>query len=446
MIAGVMSPRTPVLIRSWVHPLLVLLLVATATGAYAQADDHMQHGGSMAGECAACPLPRESSGTSWQPDLAGMTHAYRQVGHWLVGTHLEVTATAINESGPRGDSAVVAPSHGMLNLRRTLGSGTFGIKTMWSLDPIMGARGYPLLTQSGETADGVNPLVDRQHPHDFFMELAATYQRPLASGAIVSVYLAAVGEPALGPPAFMHRPSGQALPLAPITHHWFDSTHITQGVLTVGLAPGPRARFEISTFRGREPDAQRWGLEVPRFDSFSLRLSLNPSAALAFQASAGFLNDAEAVHQNADITRLTASVTYARRWNGGTLDAFAAVARNARTASLSPVPGGFYYSPGAISPAVILEGTLGLRSRHQLILRAETAQKGELFGLTDPRHTTQFPVARATLGYALRIFSVQNAAVHLGGAWSAIRVASAIQADYGGNQRGSLGFVRMTVH
>ena len=447
MIDGVTSPRTSVPVRSSVQPLIVLLLLAAApTWARAQADDHMQHGASMAGDCGACPLPRESSGTAWQPDLAGMSHGYRQVGDWLVGTHVEVAAAAIDESGPRGDSAVVAPSHGMLNLRRALGRGTFGIKSMWSLDPIMGARGYPLLTQSGETADGINPLVDRQHPHDFVMELAATYERPLASGAIASVYLAAVGEPALGPPAFMHRPSGQMLPLAPITHHWFDSTHITQGVLTVGLATSPRARFEISAFRGREPDARRWGLEMPRFDSFSLRLSLNPTPALAFQASAGFLNKAEAIHKNADITRLTASVMYARRWDGGTLDAFAAVARNARTASLSPVPGGFYYSPSATSPAVILEGTLGLRSRHHLILRAETAQKGELFGLADPRHTTQFPVARATFGYALRIFSIQNAAVHVGGAWSAIRVGSAIQADYGGNQRGYLAFARIAMH
>lgn len=353
---------------------------------------------------------------------------------------------AIDERGPRGERAVVAPNHGMLNLRRALGAGRFSIRTMWSLDALMGPTGYPLLVQSGETADGVNPLVDRQHPHDFVMELAAAYSRPLASGAVVSLYLAAVGEPALGPPAFMHRPSGQLLPIAPITHHWFDSTHITQGVLTVGLAPNPRARFEISAFRGREPDEKRWGLEVPRFDSFSLRLSLNPTASLALQASAGFLKDAEAVHVDADVTRLTASAMYARRSEGLSLDVFAAVAQTTRGASLSPVPGGFYYSPGATSPAVILESTLALRDRHLLIVRAESARKGELFGLADPRHTSQFPVQRATVGYGFRILELSNASVHLGAAWSAVRVDDDIRADYGGNQSGTLGFVRMTVH
>ena len=59
-----------------------------------------------------------------------------------------------------------------------------------------------------------------------------------------------VGEPALGPPAFMHRPSGRLLPIAPITHHWFDSTHTTQGVVTAGFAPTSTTRFEVSAFNG----------------------------------------------------------------------------------------------------------------------------------------------------------------------------------------------------
>lgn len=375
-----------------------------------------------------------------------MMHPYRQVGRWLVGTHLQLSATAIDESGPRGDAAFVVLNHGMLNLRRAAGAGTFGIRTMWSLEPLMGAAGYPLLVQSGETADGVNSLVDRQHPHDFVMELAATYERTLATGAVVSFYLGAVGEPALGPPAFMHRPSAQMLPIAPITHHWFDSTHITQGVFTVGLAPSSRLRFEASAFKGREPDQDRWGLEAPRFDSFSLRLSVNPSSSLALQASAGVLRDPEVIHADADVTRLTASALYARRWDDMTLDAFVGIAHSTRTASLIPVTGGFYYNPGATSPAAIVEGTLGLHGRHAVIVRAEAALKGELYGLDDPRHSLQFPVARATFGYALRVLSRSNAAVHVGGAWSGVRLAEDIRPDYGGHQSGTLAFVRMTVH
>jgi hypothetical protein len=217
-------------------------------------------------------------------------------------------------------------------------------------------------------------------------------------------------------------------------------------VFTVGLAPTARTRFEVSAFRGKEPDEKRWGLDLPRFDSYSLRLSLNPTPAVAFQASAGFLNNPEVIHADADVTRLSASVQYATRWDGGSLDVFAAVAHTTRTASLSPLPGGFYYSPGATSPALLVEGTLGLRNRHHLILRAEAVQKGELFGLDDVRHTEQFPVARATFGYALRVLNVANASLDVGGAWSTIRVAEAIRADYGGHQTGALGFVRMMVH
>jgi hypothetical protein len=173
-----MMTRTSGFARPLLRPLLVLsVLAVTSAAVEAQPDDHSQHGVGMDVACAACPPPRESSGTSWQPDDTGMNHSYRRLGAWLVGTHLEVTAVGINESGPRGDTALVAPSHGMLNLRRTTGKGIVGIKTMWSLDPLMGARGYPLLVQSGESADGVSALVDRQHPHDFVMELAATYRR-----------------------------------------------------------------------------------------------------------------------------------------------------------------------------------------------------------------------------------------------------------------------------
>ncbi len=437
----------PVIARHVLHLLIALSLIAgTASVARAQSDDHAHHGSDGAADCVSCPKPRESSGTSWQPDAAGSAHAHRRLGAWLVGTHLEFTPMAMKETGPRGGSAFVVPNHGMLNLRRAAGDGTFGIRTMMSLEPLMGAEGYPLLLQAGETADGINPLIDRQHPHDLFMELAATYERRLPSGALVSFYLAAVGEPALGPPAFMHRPSASLLPTSPITHHWIDSTHITQGVFTVGLAPSERLRFELSAFNGREPDEKRWGLVAPGFDSFSLRVSLNPTAALALQASGGVVKDPEFVHPEADITKLSASVMYAKRWDDGGLDALVAVAHSTRTASLYPVAGGFYYTPGATSPALIVENTIRLRRLHEFVVRAEAVRKGELFGLDDPRHTSQFPVARATLGYALRVVDRHNAIVRIGAAWSAVRVSEGIRADYGGNQMGILGFVRIGAH
>ncbi|MCH3755866.1 hypothetical protein LZC13_09605, partial [Campylobacter coli] len=98
----------------------------------------------------------------------------------------------------------------------------------------------------------------------------------IGGDATAFVYAAPVGEPALGPSAFMHRASARYLPMAPITHHWFDSTHITYGVVTAGYA-GPRLQIEASAFRGREPDEHRWDIETPRLDSWSVRGTWTPS-------------------------------------------------------------------------------------------------------------------------------------------------------------------------
>src|SRR5687768_2320289 len=135
---------------------------------------------------------------------------------------------------------------------------------MVSLEPAtIGKRGYPLIGQTGETADGKTHLIDRQHPHDLFMELAATYSRNISDTASVFLYVGLPGEPALGPPAFMHRTSGVDNPEAPITHHWLDSTHITFGVVTAGVVVN-NWKLEASAFRGREPDQHRFDIEPPK--------------------------------------------------------------------------------------------------------------------------------------------------------------------------------------
>src|SRR5207244_354614 len=138
---------------------------------------------------------------------------------------------------------------------------------MLSAEPgTIGKAGYPLLLQTGETADGRTPLVDRQHPHDLFMELSASYALSAGPGGSLFVYGGLPGEPALGPPVFMHRMSGEWFPDAPIGHHWLDSTHITYGVLTGGLVDG-MWKFEGSLFRGREPDENRTDIETGNLDS-----------------------------------------------------------------------------------------------------------------------------------------------------------------------------------
>jgi hypothetical protein len=178
---------------------------------------------------------------------------------------------------------------------------------MFSLEPwTTTAKGYPLLFQSGEAYHGQS-LVDQQHPHDFFMELAARYRRLIGNGTELSLYVAPSGEPALGPPAFPHRLSAMDNPAAPISHHWLDSTHISFGVLTVGVAQ-KTWQVEGSWFNGREPDEDRWDIERPTLDSYSGRFTWNPSPEWSAQVSSGYLKSPEELHPEEHVWRTTASV------------------------------------------------------------------------------------------------------------------------------------------
>src|SRR5262245_14178930 len=181
---------------------------------------------------------RESSGTSWGPEAAPMEGLHFSRGAWTFMVHGFVYGVYGGHTGRREDDGVYTTNMVMAMASRPLAGGTFGARAMLSLEPVLGPRGYPLLLQTGETADGREHLFDRQHPHDFVMELAVVWSRNLGPRASVFAYLGLPGEPALGPPAFMHRPSGTQTPTAPLSHHWLDSTHITQGVATLGLTAG----------------------------------------------------------------------------------------------------------------------------------------------------------------------------------------------------------------
>jgi len=198
----------------------------------------------------------------------------------------------------------------MLMAQRTAGRrGLLLLRGMVSLDRLtMGGNGYPLLFQSGESWDGV-PLIDRQHPHDIFSELAVGYTHSLSKDADISGYLGYPGEPALGPTAFMHRISALHNPDAPLSHHWQDATHITFGVTTLGLRY-KWAKVEGSVFTGREPDESRFGWDRPSFDSYSYRLTVNPHKTLSVQFSQGFLESPEELEPGEDVIRTTASVTH----------------------------------------------------------------------------------------------------------------------------------------
>jgi hypothetical protein len=233
----------------------------------------MGHGGhEMKGFLGPYGMGREGSGTSWQPDTSPHQGIHAQYGEWMTMWHAMFNGVYDNQGGPRGDTKTFVSGMVMAMAQRQVEASTFGFRAMMSPEPFMGANGYPNLLATGETADGRTHLVDRQHPHELFMELAATYSYQFAKTSSVYLYAGLPGEPALGPSAFMHRTSGLDNPEAPITHHWLDSTHIVFGVLTAGVVLDT-VKLEASTFRGREPDQYRFDIEAPKFDSYSARAS-----------------------------------------------------------------------------------------------------------------------------------------------------------------------------
>ena len=262
-------------------------------------------------------MNRNGSGTGWLPDASPMFGYMLHSKKWMYMFHgnifLRYNNQDITNKGDRGDAKFDVPNWFMgMGQRRVGNSGLLSLRAMISLDPIfVGGEGYPLLFQSGETWQGV-PLVDRQHPHDLFSELAISYSHMVSSKADVFVYFGFPGEPAFGPVAFMHRVSSLYNPDAPIGHHWQDATHITFGVGTVGIRYG-RFKLESSLFTGREPDEERYGFDTPRFDSWSTRLSYNPIRELALQVSRADVKDVHQLGPREDVIKTTASAIHAMK-------------------------------------------------------------------------------------------------------------------------------------
>jgi len=288
-------------------PVIALVAISCIATAQEQHGETMHHDAGMKGMFGPYAMTREASGTSWQPDSTPMDGVHSMSGDWMTMVHGNLALVYDHQGGPRGGRKTFAESMLMGMAQRPVAGGTLGLRAMLSLDPAMGKGGYPLLFQTGESWNG-KPLVDRQHPHDLFSELSVAYSYALSKKSDISFYLGYPGEPALGSVAFMHRPSALAMPDAPLSHHWNDGTHITFGVATIGYRYD-KFKIEASSFTGREPDENRYNFDKPRFDSWSGRLSFNPTKNWALQVSHGFIKSPEMLHPTENVHRTTASAT-----------------------------------------------------------------------------------------------------------------------------------------
>ncbi len=390
--------------------------------------------GSRVGDLGGYPATRDASGTSWQPDSSPMEGAMGKAHGWSLMAHGYATLDDDDQGGPRGDQKTFVESMFMGMAQRPLAGGTVTFRAMGSLDPLMGARGYPLLLGTGETADGKTELVDRQHPHDLAMELAGVYSHPIRHELNGFLYVGWPGEPAIGPVTYMHRFSGLANPEAPIDHHWLDSTHITFGVVTGGLV-WRTWKLESSWFKGREPNQFRYDFDHPRLDSWAVRLSWNPSPDWSLQVSRARLKSPEQLDPTQDQDRTTASATYNRAYTlgtvGGTWQTTFAWGRDAD-------------SPGITSDAYLLESAASL-GRHTLFGRAENVSKNELFAddPANPLYARVFNVSKYSVGYFYTLPFARMYGVDVGGLASRYSLPTALNTTYGSDPTSFMLFTRV---
>jgi hypothetical protein len=232
-----------------------------------------------------------------------------------------------HQGGPSGGNEFKSTNWLMGMASRAAGTGVLQFTGMISLDPATATpHGYREIFQVGEAYHGA-PLVDRQHPHDLLMQASVSWRVPLNDAIALTLSGAPVGEPALGPTAFMHRASAAENLAAPLSHHTLDSTHIAMGVLTAGVQRGPWI-IESSIFHGGEPDDNRWDLVDPgALDSWSARVWFTPSRAWQFQVSHGFLTEPEPL-EHGNVHRTTASAEWFQSRGDGFSAATVAYGRN----------------------------------------------------------------------------------------------------------------------
>jgi hypothetical protein len=368
---------------------------------------------------AGAETTRIASGTAWQP--AGTPHSgwHWGAGRWQLMLHGIFFAGFDWQAGPRGGQAGVGVGWVMGMARRDGATNSLVFRAMLSPEPwTVRDGGYPLLLQTGETYRGL-ALHDRQHPHDLVMELAALFTQALGSAVAVQGYAALAGEPALGPVAFPHRFSASADPMATLGHHWMDSTHISFGVLTLGLV-SRRMKLEGSWFNGKEPDERRTDLDLRRPDAFAGRLSVMPVDSIVAQLSYGHLPNPGGDHPGA-LDRATASVSHHLLLeDGGHLATLLAVGWNREHASAA---------------AVLAESLLDLDGANLVFARLEYVRKsGHDLALGEPLDEGTYDLLAVSLGYLRNLPALVGIVPGLGLRAAGTYLPGALGPAYGGRR------------
>ena len=377
-----------------------------------------------------------TSGTSLEPISVPAPMLMAMKGHWMLMFHANAFLLDEQQSSPRGGDKFFSTNWWMPMAQHTLGHGVFTVRAMISLEPAtVTGRRYPLLFQQGETAFGI-PIADGQHPHNFFMEIAALYDLQWGRNTLLSFYAAPVGDPAIGPVAYSHRASAMENPVATLGHHQEDSTHIANDVITVGLTYR-LIRIEASGFHGREPDENRWTIHQGNIDSWSMRFTAQPGKNWSGQYSYARIKSPEALFLTENQERMTASVMYNVPFRDGN---WASTILWGRTRTLQG---------DSVFNSVLFESTVHFRARNSIWTRIEDAERSNELLLGEnplPSSFEEQSVGRVqgyTLGYDRDVALIPHFFTAFGAQVTAYGVPDSLVPIYGSHPLGVALFVRL---
>lgn len=377
-----------------------------------------------------------TSGTSAEPNSTAIAMLMTMKSHWMLMFHANAFVLDTQQSSPRGGDKLFSTNWFMPMAERRFGPGQLTLRGMFSLEPATVTRErYPLLFQQGETAYGL-PIADGQHPHNFFMELAALYDIPLGEHRLLTFYVAPVGDPAIGPTAYPHRASASENPVGTLGHHQQDSTHIASDVITAGITHGI-VRLEASGFHGREPDEHRWNIDQGKIDSWSTRLTVQPGQNWSGQFSYGRIASPEALNPTEDQARTMASIMYNRPLSHGN---WASTAVWGRSHSLED---------SSKENSYLFESTVNFRAANYLWTRLENAGRSSELLIGErplPPGVREDPLTHVqayTAGYDRDVRLLPHVSSAIGAQVTAYGVGHPLQPIYGSNPVSVSMFVRM---
>ncbi len=402
-------------------------------------DEKMGHENMKSHSLIESLLLHATSGTDTEPNSTPYHMLMSTKGNWTLMFHGEAFLNELQQTGPRGFDKMFSTNWWMPMAQRKFGNGTLTLRTMLSFEPAtISSRRYPELFQQGETAFG-QPIVDGQHPHDFFMELAALYDYKLADHTLISFYAAPMGDPAMGPVAYPHRASASENPVAPLGHHLQDSTHIAADVVTLGITYR-NLRLEASGFHGREPDELRWNINSGKMDSWSTRVTVNPAQNWSLQYSIAQLHSPESLAPVQNVRRMTASVQYNRPLQKGNWASMLLWGRNQDI------------SGGNVGNSYLLESTIRFLERNYAWTRIENVDRTNELLLGENPEPPGFSehyftrVQAYTAGYEREVGHIPHLSTALGAQFTWYGVPDALKAIYGKHPVGGIVFLRVRPH